>query len=381
VPIDGSRPPEPIVRPDPAKGETRAVWPHFLPNGRSFLYVQVRKKADERLMLASLDGGQPRDVGPISSRVAYADPGFLIFAREGALYAQRFDAGTAKLAGPLRSLAPSVYYFYTSKWGGFTTSRNGTLAYQALGNLTRLTWVDRSGRVLEEIGTEGAGETIGISIAPDGRNALFDRTRRDLGTYDVWMIDLARGIETRLTSDLNTEFDPIWCPDGKKIIYSVVRESLPQLVRRDLAGGAEEELLPPGTFQEAMDVTSDGQRLLFSQSGKGGWGLWTLPLAAKEPPSPVVASKYQQEFGHLSPDGTLVAYPAKESGRPEAYVQAVEGSLEKARLSTAGATLLRWSRDGNEVFYTSPDRHLFAVPVRTSPSLEGGEPSALFTLS
>ena len=380
VPVDGSRPPEPIIQPDAGKGEARISWPHFLPDGKSFLYVVVRKSSEGRLMLASVDGGARREVGPISSRVEYADPGFIVFAREGALYAQRFDPKAAKLIGPLLSLAPAVYYFYTSKWAGFTTSRNGTLSYEPQGNITRLTWFDRSGRVLGEIGTEGAGETIGVSISPDGSNALFDRTRRDLGTYDVWTVDLARGIETRLTSDPNTEFDPVWCPDGKTIIYSVVRSALPQLVRRGLAGGQEEELLPPGTFQEALDVTPDGQRLLFSQSGQGGWGLFTLSLAAKEQPSPVVASRYQQEWGHLSPDAKLVAYISNESGRPEAYVQALEGSAEKARISTAGATLLRWSRDGSEVFFTSPDRKLFAVPIRRSPSLQAGDAAALFAL-
>ena len=380
VPADGSRPPEAIVRPDPAKGEGRAGWPYFLPDGRSFLFVQVRKNSGGHLTLASLEDGRRREIGPLSSRVEYADPGFLVFAREGALFAQRFDLRAARLTGPLLSLAPSVYYFYTSKWGGFTTSRTGTLAYEPQGNLTRLTWFDRAGRASGEIGTEGAGETIGVAISPDGRSALFDRTRRDLGTYDVWMIDLARGVETRLTSDPNTEFDPVWFPDGKRAVYSVVRDSLPQLVRRELAGGPEEPLLPPGTFQEAMDVTPDGQRLLLSQSGPGSWGLWMLPLASREPPSPVVVSKYQQEFGHLSPDGRLVAYISNESGRAEAYVQSVEGSQEKARLSTAGATLLRWSRDGSEVFYTSPDRRLFAVSVRTSPALQAGEPSMLFAL-
>ena len=83
------------------------------------------------------------------------------------------------------------------------------------------------------MGTAGTGGTINLSPSPDGRAALFDRTRRDLGTYDVWMLDIARGIETRLTSDPNTEFDPVWLPDGKRFIYSAVRESLPQLLRRD----------------------------------------------------------------------------------------------------------------------------------------------------
>jgi len=371
----------PFIRPDPARGETRAAWPSFLPDGKSFLYVIVRKDGTGSLMAGTLDRRPAREVGPMVSRVEYADPGFVVFAREGALFAQAFDAKSARLSGPLISLAPAVYYFFTSKWAAFAVSRSGNLAYQPQGNVTRLTWFDRAGRVLGEIGSAGAGETIDVTISPDGKQALFDRTRSDLGTYDVWLIDLARGVETRLTSDPNTEFDPVWLPDGKHFVYSAVRDYLPQLVRRDLGGASEERLLPPGTFQEGMDATPDGKRLLFSQSGpKGGWGIWSLSLVGDAAPVPVVVSNHQQEIGRLSPDGRFLAFISNESGQDEAYVQPIESASEKIRLSTGGATLLRWSRDGKEIFYTSPARRLLAVKVSTSPRLEIGTPAELFSL-
>jgi serine/threonine protein kinase/Tol biopolymer transport system component len=381
VPADGSQPAVPLVRPDRSRGESRVVWPHFLPGGKSFLYILVRSDGAGHLMLGSLDRHPPREVASISSRIEYVEPGFLVFARDGALFAQHFDTKTARLTGPLLSLAPAVYYFYTSKWAGFATSRGGTLAYQPQGNITRLTWFDRSGRALGDIGSEAAGETISLSISPDGRNALFDRTRPDLGTYDVWMIDLARAVETRLTSDPNTEFDPVWLPDGRHFIYSVVHDYLPQLVRREVSGGPEEPLLPPGTFQEALDVTADGRRLFFSQSGENGsWGIWELSLAGHAAPAPLVVTKSSQEIGRVSPDGKFIAFLSDQSGQLEAYVAAIEGHSEKVRLSTGGATLLRWSRDGKEIYYTSPDQRLFSVSVRTSPSFQIGAPVALFSL-
>jgi Tol biopolymer transport system component len=235
--------------------------------------------------------------------------------------------------------------------------------------------------MLGELGPASAGETITLAISPDGHSVLFDRTRLDVGTFDVWMADLERGVETRLTSDPNTEFDPVWLPDGKHVVYSVVRGSLPQLVRRDLATGAEEPLLPPGTFQEALEVTPDGRRLLFSQTGaKGPSGIWTLSLAGAPALRPVIVSKSSQEIGRLSPDGRFIAFISDESGQADAYVESIDSPSEKVRLSTTGAVLLRWSRDGKEVFFTSPDHRLFAVPVKTSPSLQIGAPAALFSL-
>jgi Tol biopolymer transport system component len=371
----------PLVRPDPARGEARAVWPYFLPDGTSFLYVLTHRDGTSHLMAGTLDGGPAREVGLFASRVEYAEPGFVVFARDGALFAQAFDARTARLSGPPVSLAPAVYYFYTSRWAGFTVSRHGALAYQSQGNITALTFFDHQGRALGEIGSKRAGETIDLAISPDGKQALFDRTRTDLGTYDIWSIDLARGVETRLTSDPNTEFDPVWLPDGKHFVYSAVRSSVPQLVRRDIGGASEDSLLPPGTFQEALGATPDGKRLLFSQSGpKGSWGIWSLSLAGGSEPAPVVVNASQQEVGRLSPDGSLLAFLSSEAGQQDSYLEPVGSPSEKIRLSTGGATLLRWSRDGKEIYYTSPSRHLFAVRIEARPRLAIETPVDLFAL-
>ena len=55
------------------------------------------------------------------------------------------------------------------------------------------------------------------------------------------------------------------------------------------------------------------------------------------------------------------------------------GPGENVRVSKGGAGILRWSRTG-ELFYLSFDGHFVAVPVRTSPTLEIGAPTTLFTL-
>ena len=370
-----------LHRPEAARGEKAAVFPQFLPDGKSFLYVSVRADGSGQLMEGSLDGRPSRTVAPLASRAEYCEPGFLLFARDGSLFAQRFDPGSAKLTGPLLSLSPTIYSFYSSKWAGFSISRTGTLAFRPRGNVTRLTWFDRSGQALGELGTPNAGETITVALSPDGRKVLFDRTRPDLNTFDLWTIDLARGVETRLTSDPNTECYPVWLPDGRHIIYSVVRDFLPWLVLRDLAGETEKRLLFPGTFQIALGVTPDGQRLIFSQAGGNDlWGIWSASLKGDSAPEPVVVSKYTQSVGYLSPDGKFIVFLSNESGQRDAYVRSIAPQAEPVRVSATGVVVLRWSRDGKEIYYTSPDRRLFAVSVKTSPTLEIGIPRMLFSL-
>lgn len=380
VPAESGGAVVPILRPDRAHGETRLVWPQFLPGGNEFLYVSSHAQGKGQLMLESLDGRPPRAIGPLSSRFEYTDRGYLVFAREGSLFAQKFDPGRAKLIGPLIPIAPAVYNFYTSKWAAFAVSSSGTVAYAPRGNITRLTWFDRTGHELGVIGSPEAGETISLAISPDGHNAVFDRTRLDLGTFDIWTIDLARGVETRITSNPNTEFDPVWLPNGRKIIYSAVRDSFPQLVGRDLSSGEEKDVLPPGTFQEALDVTPDGRRVIFSQNAsRGAWSIWSKSLTDPSNPPPDRVLPDSAEIGHLSPDGRLLLYLSSESGQQDLYVRPLTRDSQAIRVTTTGATFARWSRNGREIDYISPDRRMFAVAVQASP-LEAGRPTLLFPI-
>jgi eukaryotic-like serine/threonine-protein kinase len=357
-------------------------WPWFLPDGKRFLFVGARADKEQgspprgELVLASLDG-KVRNLGPISSRVEYAEPGYIVFTQEGALFARRFDAKTERLEGPPIPLAPAIPNFYTTGWAAFAGSRSGNLAYASARDISRLAWFDRNGRAAGEIGSPNAGNTDSVAISPDGASALFNRTRLDLGTFDLWQIDLTRGIETRLTSDPGTKGSPIWLPDGQEIVYTYNGS---QLVRRDLRGGAE-HLVLRSSVPFAQGVTPDGRRLIFSRTDASATrGLWSLSLSGKTSPEPLFASKSTQEFARLSPDGKWLAFISDESGRAETYLAPLDASLERARLSAGGAVDLAWSRDGQKIFFVSPDHRLFAVSVRTSPSLQVGEAKPLFDL-
>lgn len=123
----------------------------------------------------------------------------------------------------------------------FTTSPNGVLAYRPRSNLARLVWIDRSGR---EVGTVGVpADYLRLRTSSDGRRALIDRARPGIGTYDLWEFDLARGVETRLTSDPGSEVGGVWLPDGSAVIFSADRGGPPHLFRKDRATGVEHELL------------------------------------------------------------------------------------------------------------------------------------------
>ena len=68
---------------------------------------------------------------------------------------------------------------------------------------------------------------------------------------------------------------------------------------------------------------------------------------------PVVATEFTEAFPAPSPDGRWLAYSSDQSGRPEIYLRALDGSGDPVQLSLEGGTESVWSSDGHHVFYKS----------------------------
>jgi eukaryotic-like serine/threonine-protein kinase len=65
--------------------------PSFLPDGDHFLYFAVGSSEGPGIFLGSLSGDKALRLGESDSGAVYATPGYLLFVRQGALMAQKFD--------------------------------------------------------------------------------------------------------------------------------------------------------------------------------------------------------------------------------------------------------------------------------------------------
>ena len=86
----------------------------------------------------------------------------------------------------------------------------------------------------------------------------------------------------------------------------------------------------------------------------------------------------------ISPDNRWIAYHSALSGRPEVYVRPFP-TIDSGRwqVSNGGGTRPRWSRDGRELFYFTPENgevraSLWAVPITPGPLFTAGRPYKLF---
>ncbi len=375
----------PVTSFDPSRDEVSKIWPHFLPDGRRFLYVDwvLRPTASghwaRELRVASLDSKESRVVTRLDSMAEYASPGYLLYVRDATLFAQPFDASSARLHGEPLLVAESVHYFYGPAHASFSVSQTGVLAYQAAAPPSRLVWFNRAGK---EVGALGQPAVLnGFRISAEGGRVAAAIEDRRTGTSDVWVLEPQRGISTRLHSDPVDEGSPVWSPDGSKVFYRSDRQGVPDIYEIAVGvPGSERRLLEQEGVQQPEDISSDGRLLVYCNNFAQTTApdIWILPLVGDPKPLPWLQSRFAKTSPRFSPDGRWIAYESDESGDPEVYVALTKGGGEKKRLSPAGGSRPRWRQDGKELYYVAPDGFVIAVPMVPGPQLEAGAPVPLF---
>jgi serine/threonine protein kinase/Tol biopolymer transport system component len=369
-----------FAKPDPSRDEYKVTFPSFLPDGNRYLYLARRRNGSSFLMLGD-SGMASRVLMPIESNAQYVEPGWLVYAKGGALVAHSFNASTGQMAGEPVAIARSVRFFLSTSAADFSASPSGAIVFQPHIDRARLAWLDRSGR---EVGTVGTpGNYLDVRIDSKGGGALASRTLPATGTFDIWSFDFSRGTETRVTfDDAFTEIEGMMVPGGSSMIFAAARGRALRVMRRDLRTGRDEQLMPEGfRLQGSDDVSPDGRRLAYEErTDAGPFNLWTLLLTGTEPPSQIRSSPFNETRFRFAPDGDHYTYVSDESGRSEVYVSRLSGG-GKTVVSTGGGLEARWTRDGREIVYVSPDLRMMAVPVRTTPAIQLGKPVALFTIA
>ena len=351
--------------------------------------VTVANAQNAGVFLGSLDA-QPDAQGSkrilaVQSSSMYIPPagsgsGYLVFLQDRILMAQPFDAKRFELDGEPVALAEQIGTL--GAYGFFSASANGTLAYRLGGvdaNNRQLTWYDRQGKALGVVGlpVDFGGQSV---LSPDGGAVAIARIDRQSGSSDIWVHDLARNTDSRLTSGPGSNGNPAWSPDGSKIAFGSNRGGTVSVYQKAANGvGQDEELDKDERSKNVRDWSRDGQYLIeeVGRSSKTGLAVWVLPLFGNRKPFPYLQSEFDQENPRVSPNGQWLAYESNETKRNEIYVQSFPKPGGKWQLSTDGGTSPVWSRDGKELFFLT-NGMLMAVDVSTSPHLLIGKPKTLF---
>lgn len=349
----------------------------WLPGGRFLI------SNGDGLFVASLRGEKPVLILPDNIPVVYVPSanselrGHLLFARQGALLAQEFDADKLQLHGdPIHIVASG------SDPGGVfvnsvAASRNGVLAFRS-GNVSRvaLSWLDRSGNKLQTVSPPfDLPSNSTIRLSPDDSKAIVQA-----GTtfVDLWIADLARGTLSRFTFD--GAVGGLWSPDGHKILWAD-RNFHHFLKAADGSGNSELLYKNPGCPACLIyDWSEEGNLISFATMNEGQASILLVPLDSDRKPFLFRKVAFNDFYGMFSPDHRWLAYVSDESGENQIYIESIPAGKRRWQVSTQGGNWPIWRRDGKELFYRQGGT-IVSVPIHlTETDVEIGKPQSLFTV-
>jgi Tol biopolymer transport system component len=365
-----------VTKVDSSRQERSHGFPVLMPDGRHFLYTRLSGTAENAgVFLGSLDAkpdaqGSKR-ILPVQSSSIYvppagSGPGYLLFLKDRILTAQPFDAKSFELSGEPVALAEQIGTL--GAYGFFSASASGSLAYRSGSvdaNYRQLTWYDRQGKALGAVGSpiDFSGQPV---LSPDGDAVAIARIDRQAATIDIWVHNLTRNTDSRLTAGPGSSNNPAWSPDGSKIAFGNNRSGSGVYQKAANGVGQEEALDKDDRTKNVRDWSRDGQYLIEEVSRpQAGLSVWVLPLFGDRKPFPYLESGFDQEQPKVSPNGQWLAYESTETKRNEIYVQSFPKPGGKWQVSTDGGTSPVWSRDGKELFFRSASGKLMATSVRS----------------
>jgi serine/threonine protein kinase len=379
VPAAGGTPVQ-VTLLDSSKNEFTNRFPWFLPDGNHFLYVVGfnNTNREDELRVGSIDGSISKVVLKSHSNAIFVN-GYLLFVREQTLLAQKFDTENLELKGNAVPIAEQVRFDGNYFHGSFSASQNGVLIYE--GNLApalnQMAVFNRSGSQITVI--EGTQSVQEGAFSPDNSMIAYSTVSQQKRNENIWVYDISRKLSIRLTFSPKFENDPIWSPDGKKIIYTSDHGGGRGIFIKNADGtGDEKKLLSYGSDIFATSWTRDGKWICVTDSPHRDILVYTAD--GQKPPIKFLMTDFVEEEGRFSPDGHWLLYMSNESGQQEVYVRPFPGPGGKWQISPNGIHYRAfWKGDGKEIYYISRDGKMTAVKVNAvGNSFSVGEVETLF---
>jgi Tol biopolymer transport system component/predicted Ser/Thr protein kinase len=352
------------------KGEIAHRNPEFLPGGAGLLFnipLAGGGFAAPKVAVQSPKTGERRDLLQAGTQPRYAPSGHIVYSQGANLMAAPFDLRRLAVTGGAVSVIEGI------QSSQYSFSSTGSLVYvpgSAQAQL-KLVWVDRKGT--EQPVPAPAHNYRFPRISPDGQRVAAEIQEAD---SQIWDFDFARGTLTRLTFEGAGNVDPVWTPDGKRIVFKGAGN---RLFWQPADGSGSMEALTSGPLS-TNDIpgswSPDGQALVFTEGDAAGRSIWILPLKDRKPQL-FDRSQGGENAPRFSPDGRWIAYASTESGRDEIYVRPYPGPGGKWQISAEGGTEPVWNPKGRELFYRNGNK-MMAVEVTTQPAFSPGRPRLLF---
>jgi Tol biopolymer transport system component len=219
---------------------------------------------------------------------------------------------------------------------------------------------DGDGAARPEILTSGLSIDRQPVFSPDGRRLMFSSNRS--GNVDIWIMDLDTGRTSRLTDDPAGDWDPAFTPDGQSVLWSSDRGGNMEIWMAAVDGSGARQITNDGVDAENPTMTPDEQWVIYASSSDEKRGIWKIRPDGSDA-TRLAAGSYL--IPEVSPDGRFALFMMIHQLNSLVKVLDVQsgeilGSLElqvterDENLVFGGA---RWAPDSRGIFYVGQDEN------------------------
>jgi eukaryotic-like serine/threonine-protein kinase len=216
------------------------------------------------------------------------------------------DAGSGHQQGRVRRHRAGCWVRSVTRW----TSRGSPSIQPGPGaaHLVRSHRRDHRGTLGE------SGEYFQPRISPDGSRVAYTRPDDRTGNRDVWIVEIARAVSTRLTTHVANDWFPVWSPDGRQLLFGSDRDGgtrMRTMLKKALDATSEESPLS-GVDDQPFDWSRDGKWIAYNNDD-----VMVAPAAGGGKAFPFLATPSHEGATRFAPDGKWIAYASNESDRFE----------------------------------------------------------------
>jgi len=170
--------------------------------------------------------------------------------------------------------------------------------------------------------------------SPDGKTLALTLSRKD-GDVDVYTLNLASQMLTRMTFDPRIDTEPNWSNDGRTLYFNSDRAGNPQIYQLDVSQPNNVSRVTfEGAYNARPRISPDGKQMAVVYQDRGNFRIAVVDLASKA--VRVLTQGRQDESPSFAPNGATLIYATQDRGRGVLATVSVDGRVQQKLAASSG---------------------------------------------